>query len=976
MTSRGAEPSAVVDSRSTETVDVGKSHGSSYPSLHPAPQPWSSSTGELGISSSGYHYDPQRQICMPGDAQGMTSGSHSSTPSNIVTANTTQPYSGYAPYSSSTTSYNYNAAGFQNYYYGHHLPGNDSTQQIVGDQNSGAAYQPLSTFQNSGSYVGPTSYLGTYYNAGDNQSGAGYENNNYNYQTSSWNDGNYHHYPHHPYSSYTTSATSVTQTSATATNSLYYPQQYNKWPYYYNQPAPVANGVAGTDNSPATSLQSAGYLGVSGGYPYASNQPPPPGTTSWREESKPPVVPSFQEKEAVVPYNSNKTWDAVAPGLQTPTISQSTYFQNPLNPTPLPNENHDSQQKVLYSQPPNLQHSTSNQVSEIFQPQQQTVPLTEARQVSKMQIPTNPRIAPNVGVNVLKSQKESSTVSAATRPAYISVGNDKSSSVDDSGLTKGLPPSFCAYVTRSFARCKDDAERSANTNILKQLIGKETADGTLFTKNWDIEPLFPLTIEQGAQQNLVSDSSLPILKRSPSRRKSRWEPVADEKSSEKPTSVDIHSAKEVDSKSSIGKSVNGWGGLKFLPSQQQSTLHKFSPRPSKKARFFDTSNVTEIGDHSSDSDKEQNLTKYSASAIALANSPEEKKRRENRFKRFEKGQGNQTDMKYTRPKISGASSIYTRKASALLKAKSFEDGGNKAVEDIDWDSLTVKGTCQEIEKRYLRLTSAPDPSTVRPEEILEKALHMVQTSQKNYLYKCDQLKSIRQDLTVQRIQNALTVKVYETHARLALEAGDLPEYNQCQSQLKRLYAEGIEGCRMEFSAYNLLSIILHSNNKRELLSSMRSLSAEAKGDEAVKHALDVHTAVSSGNYILFFRLYKSAPNLNTFFMDLYAEKMRFEAAKCICKSYRPVVPVAYFTRALGFSKSIQVDDNQDANINGFEECEEWLKAHGAVLTVDNNGDLQVDTKASSSTLYMPEQEDAVAHGDANLALDDFFTRTQ
>jgi hypothetical protein len=43
---------------------------------------------------------------------------------------------------------------------------------------------------------------------------------------------------------------------------------------------------------------------------------------------------------------------------------------------------------------------------------------------------------------------------------------------------------------------------------------------------------------------------------------------------------------------------------------------------------------------------------------------------------------------------------------------------------------------------------------------------------------------------------------------------------QCQSQLKTLYAEGIEGCHMEFSAYNLLSVILHSNNNRDLLSSM------------------------------------------------------------------------------------------------------------------------------------------------------------
>ncbi|GJN14636.1 hypothetical protein PR202_gb01484 [Eleusine coracana subsp. coracana] len=208
----------------------------------------------------------------------------------------------------------------------------------------------------------------------------------------------------------------------------------------------------------------------------------------------------------------------------------------------------------------------------------------------------------------------------------------------------------------------------------------------------------------------------------------------------------------------------------------------------------------------------------------------------------------------------------TRRAVSSFLTRNSEEGTSLAVEDIDWDALTIKGTCQEIEKQYLRLTSAPDPSTVRPEEVLEKALVMIETSQRNYLYKCDQLKSIRQDLTVQRIQNEFTVKVYETHARLAMQAGDLPEFNQCQSQLKRLYAEGIRGCNFEFSAYNLLCVMLHSNNKRDLLSSMASLSKEAKQDVAVKHALAVHAAVLSGNYVLFFKLYKQAPNLNSCLM--------------------------------------------------------------------------------------------------------------
>ena len=43
---------------------------------------------------------------------------------------------------------------------------------------------------------------------------------------------------------------------------------------------------------------------------------------------------------------------------------------------------------------------------------------------------------------------------------------------------------------------------------------------------------------------------------------------------------------------------------------------------------------------------------------------------------------------------------------------------------------------------------------------------------------------------------------------------------QCQSQLKTLYAEGIEGSDMEFAAYNLLCVIMHSNNNRDLVSSM------------------------------------------------------------------------------------------------------------------------------------------------------------
>lgn len=56
-----------------------------------------------------------------------------------------------------------------------------------------------------------------------------------------------------------------------------------------------------------------------------------------------------------------------------------------------------------------------------------------------------------------------------------------------------------------------------------------------------------------------------------------------------------------------------------------------------------------------------------------------------------------------------------------------------------------------------------------------------------------------------------------------------------------------------------------------------SLSVEAKRDEAVKHALAVRSAVTSGNYVMFFRLYKTAPNLSTCLMGghLFQKKLSF-----------------------------------------------------------------------------------------------------
>ncbi|KAI0060934.1 hypothetical protein BV25DRAFT_1857987 [Artomyces pyxidatus] len=377
-----------------------------------------------------------------------------------------------------------------------------------------------------------------------------------------------------------------------------------------------------------------------------------------------------------------------------------------------------------------------------------------------------------------------------------------------------------------------------------------------------------------------------------------------------------------------------WAGV-----QLKSLLPRPMPVPSNLKRKLNESTVPA---HAGKKAKKSQITKSATTNALDMNDRAALNRRAERFRREheleqQKARGGQAALR------ANHHTAHVFAPQAESRSGSPFGGGDEPEADPNvpnWDQYTIVGTSQEIFKDYLRLTSDPKPEQIRPYPVLQKTLMELKKRWRekvSYNWICSQFKSLRQDLTVQRIKNEFTVNVYEIHARMALEVGDMVEYNQCQGSLKTLYELGIPGKVEEFTAYRIL-MLLHGRNSSELNLSVGQLTPKQKADVAVRHALDVQRAISIANYHALFDLYLHAPNMGAYIMDHFIPRERVRALLIMSKAYQKL-PLSFVVQELAFES--------------YTEAREFLEAHRAACFANPNSpdsEKHLDCKAAGAEL--------------------------